>query len=319
MPEIYGKAGVGIDDSQVADAKADAAEAPEWAKKLDAKVDACMARMDSMDVFKDSKRADAGEDMPEKKLEKEGEEEGKPAETAADKKKADSESGEKEEKEMEGEAKCDSSGAVKLSKADRAKLTPGQLAQYKAGRDKAKAQIALDAARADATQFKTQVEELKKLISAQGTDLSMLHGHVHISDADRATMAEIQSRADSVHQLFGVSQHAPNFQPGETPLAYRRRLVNGLKQYSDKWKTIELASADEKLMALAENDIYADAAKHASHPGDIPNGTLRAVIKEDARTGRKITEWVGDKSVWMDQFKAPAQLMVSIKKDFRND
>jgi hypothetical protein len=46
----------------------------------------------------------------------------------------------------------------------------------------------------------------------------------------------------------------------------------------------------------------------------MPAGQLRAIVKKD-RTGREITEWVGNKSVWMDQFKSPAQLMVKLDKE----
>lgn len=291
------------------------AEAPEWAKKLDAKIDACMTRMDSMNVIKDDAATD-----PENK--------GEPVETAADKKKADEAAAEEkakadaaaeaEKEEMKAaDARADAaiSSGEKLSKADRAKLSPEKLEAYKLSRKALKNQDALEAARADAAANKKALEELRAEMAASKNAIGVLRGHVHISDQDLNQMAELHARADAVHQLFGVDKHAPRFQPGESALAYRKRIAAGLKQHSDKWKDVDLATFDDSVMKIAEQDIYADAAKAASHPAETPAGSLRAIVKKD-RTGREITEWVGDKGVWMDQFKAPAQLMVRINKDF---
>lgn len=287
------------------DKKADS-EAPEWAKKLDAKIDSCMSRMDDMEAF--HKKADS---------EKDGE--GKPEKTAADKKKADSE-GEKEEEEMEKEEERDEKkddskkGDSKRVDARADSAVIEAIAEAKAARKAAeKALVDLENARSDAAAAKRQFEELK---SAFASDLSSLRSAVSISDEDRAVLADIQARADMVEQLFGVDRHASPPQVGETPLAYRKRLATRMKAHSARWKDVDLAAFDDAVLTIAETDIYADAAGVANHPAETPPGKLIEVKKTDPRTGRVITEFKGDKSAWMEQFTGAKYRVASINKDF---
>jgi hypothetical protein len=297
------------EDEKLAKEKADAAradaEGPEWAKNLSSKMDACMSKMDSgmarMDacesMIKDDakRRADAAEPGDEEKAA----EAAKAAETAADKKKAD----EAEAKAKEEEAKADAARADAAVARIAGKETPEQKAARKA--DKKAAKVAEDAARADAV-----TKAVEAAVAPFKTELQSLKGAVHISPADKDALAAIQARADEAACLF--AEKAPGALVGETAIDYRKRLAAKYKAHSPKWKDADLNALNDSILSIAEGDIYADAKAAAAQPAEASAGKLYPVVHED-QTGRKITEWKGDKSVWMDQFKASGyrQLMIN--------
>jgi 8-oxo-dGTP pyrophosphatase MutT (NUDIX family) len=136
---------------------------------------------------------------------------------------------------------------------------------------------------------------------------------VKADDDDRAAYADAQARADSVYAAFGDA--APRPLQGEGLMAYRRRLARKLQPHSAAWKDVKLdALGDAAALTVAEGQIYADAAKAARNPVDLPNGQLMEITRTDA-TGRRISEFRGSPSAWMDGFKAPAQRMVRINKE----
>lgn len=128
-----------------------------------------------------------------------------------------------------------------------------------------------------------------------------------------AAYADAQARADSVYAAFGDS--APRALQGESLMAYRRRLVRSLQKHSTAWKDVKLeAIGDAQALAVAETQIYADAAHAARNPVDLPGGKLQEITRTDA-TGRRISEFRGSPNAWMDSFKAPAQRMIKINKE----
>jgi 8-oxo-dGTP pyrophosphatase MutT (NUDIX family) len=135
-----------------------------------------------------------------------------------------------------------------------------------------------------------------------------------MSDADYAAMADAQVRADPIYSMHGG--RAPRAMDGETLIAYRRRMANDLKVHSPTWKNIDLKviADDEKHEAFSnvEKIIYADAEQAGLHPVAPSEDFLREIIKEDV-TGRKISEFVGRPSAWMNQFAAPKRRLVGIR------
>lgn len=124
-----------------------------------------------------------------------------------------------------------------------------------------------------------------------------------LNDADYAAMADAQAKADSVYSAFG--KQAPRPLNGENLLAYQKRLADGLKSHSPKWKDKDLAKVDASIFSdIAEQAIYADAMEAATHPSASPEGGLRAVTK-DTGTGHRVTTFYGKPSDWMDDFRAP--------------
>ena len=131
-----------------------------------------------------------------------------------------------------------------------------------------------------------------------------------VSDEDRAKLADIQSRFDSVMIAFG--KQAPRALDGETPLGYRRRLLTSLQSYSPDFKDASLAGIQDSVsFDVAERIILKDAIAAAKSPTDLADGELRPIVKKDM-AGREITEWVG-KTSFVTQFAAPVVLRATGK------
>jgi 8-oxo-dGTP pyrophosphatase MutT (NUDIX family) len=121
-----------------------------------------------------------------------------------------------------------------------------------------------------------------------------------MSDADYAAMADYQARADSVYSAFG--ERAPAPLQGEAAPAYRIRLAKGMQSHSSAWKDVPLRDLPENALDIAEAAIYADATAAARSPVGVSAGSLRAIKKRDA-ADRVITEFVGEPSAWMGEFR----------------
>jgi hypothetical protein len=130
-------------------------------------------------------------------------------------------------------------------------------------------------------------------------------------DDDYSEMAKHQAKADSVYAAFGDS--APGPLRGETLQAYRTRLASGLKNHSEAWKGVDLSRVDSSVLSIAEEQIYADAAKSAMNPTDIPEDMLIERTRKD-ETGRVIKTFIGKPSAWTNQFKAPRMIQRQINK-----
>jgi 8-oxo-dGTP pyrophosphatase MutT (NUDIX family) len=134
-----------------------------------------------------------------------------------------------------------------------------------------------------------------------------------MSDADYAAIADTQVRADRIYSMHGGK--AGRALDGETLIAYRRRMANGLKEHSPAWKTVDLkVIADDTAFTNIENMIYSDAEQAGLHPAAPAEDFLREIIREDV-TGRKISEFVGRPSAWMSQFAAPRRRLAGIRNN----
>jgi hypothetical protein len=109
------------------------------------------------------------------------------------------------------------------------------------------------------------------------------------SGDDLAALDKAQSRADSVANYWGDKASAPV--PGETPIAYRRRQLETLRQHSPKFKGKSFATLPADALDMVEEQVYADAIAAAIDPANIPPGTLRAVSERD-HAGRLIANGV---------------------------
>jgi hypothetical protein len=139
-------------------------------------------------------------------------------------------------------------------------------------------------------------------VAAEIRRLSALIGQMpkSMSDADYAAMADYQARADSVYSAFG--ERAPAPLQGEAAPAYRIRLAKGMQSHSEAWKSVPLRDLPENALDIAEAAIYADATAAARSPVGVSAGSLRAIKKRDA-ADRVITEFVGEPSAWMGEFR----------------
>lgn len=270
-------------------------EIPAWADKL---VDAVMKRVDArMDAFekdrKDASRKDEGKDLGEdptettqgekrdsRKDEKGEGEERRPLE-AADRKDAHRKNDESDE-ELEGERRekekleKDRKDAEDREREDRARKD----AAYAAADRSAQAKIAELEARINAVYREDSIE-------------------------NRNALAETRARADGIYQAL-TGQPASQPMPGETPIAYRKRMADGLRKYSDRMKDVRVDALTGEAFAVIEDHIYTDAEAAIRSDAVIGPGELRAIVKNDR--GRERTEYVGDASVTWAPFSAGAYI-----------
>lgn len=166
-----------------------------------------------------------------------------------------------------------------------------------AARDKAKK----DAEEAEKDKARKDAEDIRKAMADMAARLP-----VQMSDADYAERATAQARADGVYIQFGKQAPAP--MAGETPLAYRVRLLNGVKDHSKTYKDVALdkiAIADKAAFEAMEPQIYHDAEIVARSPATVPVGELRCIERKEG--GHTIRDWVGEPAAWMNQFAGPVK------------
>lgn len=126
------------------------------------------------------------------------------------------------------------------------------------------------------------------------------------ADDDAEKFADVQAKADSVYSSFGKS--ASRALQGESLIAYRKRILRGLQSYSDSYKDINLSKeiVGEKMLELAEKQIFADAISKSREPMTFAADSLVAVKSQEG--GREVTRYRGDINVWLDSFRAPTQV-----------
>jgi len=255
-------------------------QAPAWADALVKRVDEACSRLDAIEGRKD----ESGFDKLEGKLEKEGESKHE-AEAVAGKVAAEKgENGRKDSEEEVADSRKDSA-----AEKDGEKEEKFEKEAVKEGEKEHKAEERADSA---------SVVSLKAKLAAMERDMANLTRPLSIDDRD--LLAKAQARADSLSQMFGERAPAPLH--GERPLAYKQRLANQFKRYSDRMKTVRLDSLDATMFDIAEEQIYADATKAAMNPSTTTEGRLIPI--KTFEMGREVTRYTGDPNVWLNPFKA---------------
>jgi hypothetical protein len=136
---------------------------------------------------------------------------------------------------------------------------------------------------------------LRRQISDQADTIRRLEALMKPrSDDEHYAFAEAQAKADSVFGSFG--QRAPRPMEGELLDDYRCRLATKLKSHSKAWGNVKLGKLPSEAFAIAEGQIYADAATAAANPVDLAAGELREVQKVDPATGLRTIVFYGKDS-----------------------
>lgn len=250
--------------------------------------------------------------MTEDELKAKADAEAKEAEAKA---KADSEAKAKADADMMGKVMnmCDSvmkrmdSIEERFKKADSDDEAKAKADAEAKEKEEAEAKAKADAEEAErAEKAKADAEETRKKIADLEARMPK-----ELSDEDYEEMADAQAKADSVYSAFGDS--APRPLRGENLLAYRKRLASSLKKHSEAWKAVDLNALPDAAVDIAEKQIYADAVSAASHPIDLPAGSLRSIEKKDSN-GQLVRTFVGDPNAWMGDFKTIPMKQVGINK-----
>ena len=207
-------------------------------------------------------------------------------EVAADKARKDAEEKEaKDRKDAEEKAEKDRKDAEEKEREDRARKDMQ--------------------ASTDNRQLRSQIAEMEKRLN---------NVYVEPSFEDRNALAEARSRADSVYQaLTGQSCSMPL--PGEPPLSYRKRLADGLRKFSDKFKNERLDSLSGAVYDEIEASIYADAQAAMRSPAVTRAGTLRAITTTEM--GQEITRYIGDERAAIAPFEFGAVQEAAITRPSR--
>lgn len=280
-------------------------EIPAWSDKL---IDAVMKRVDArLDALekdrKDASRKDEGKDLGEdptettqgekrdsRKDEKGEGEERRPLE-AADRKNGESE---EERKEHEAEGGRKANEELEGERREKEKLEKDRKdAEDREREDRARKDAAYAAADRSA---QAKIAELEARINAVYREDSI---------ENRNALAETRARADGIYQAL-TGQPASQPMPGETPIAYRKRMADGLRKYSDRMKDVRVDALTGEAFAVIEDHIYTDAEAAIRSDAVIGPGELRAIVKNDR--GRERTEYVGDASVTWAPFSAGAYI-----------
>ncbi len=251
-------------------------EIPAWADSHKKAIDAIMDRLDSME--KDRKDA----------LDKPGGEVRRPPEAAdrADVTPPEQAAGERAAGAEEEKRK--------LEEEERRKREDALRGDGAGERDRE------DRARRDAQVFsqnrklQAEVDELKS---------RMRDVYREPSIEDRAAIADVRSRADSLYQAL-TGQPASSPIPGESPISYRKRMADGLRRFSDKMKDVRVDSLTGEAFAVIEDRIYTDAQAAIKSEAIVPAGTLRPITRNDS--GHIRTDYVGDTAATWAPFQAGA-------------
>ena len=110
--------------------------------------------------------------------------------------------------------------------------------------------------------LRSEVRRLERAAEAEAKRMQPL------TEADERAMTAMQSRADSAYQSTGRRSPPPHAY--ERPDEYRRRLADGVKGYSPRWKSADLTALAGDALGVIETQIYADAATNGRTHGLKP-------------------------------------------------
>ena len=269
-----------LEEHESREDRKDSEEMPVWAADMMAKMDAVSSRLDAFEKAK----ADAAE--PEKKAE--------------------------EKAEAKGGAKADAEEEKKEEKKDTKMDESIKEAEHKAGEELEAAKKREDAARADAS-AQRENRELKAKLAALETQIGALYKEP--SFEDRNALAEIRARADATYQAV-TGRPASEPLPGEAPIAYRKRMADGLRKFSAKFKDQRVDALSGPSFDLVEGQIYADAQQAAKRPDILPAGQLRGITRNDS--GHVVTEYIGDAEAAWAPFSQGSHMNIKFTRPERH-
>lgn len=277
---VWDKGGepLGVTHSNEEKTMADEEKVPAWAAKLVESTEKLTARMDSMEE-KFRLDEEAPEEPVEEVVVKDEEESEEPEEKVVVEKDEDEEVVVEDESDEE-EAREAMEEAAAAGEAE--KEAEEKALEY-----------------ADSVK---KHNELQKKIDAMQNRLDSFNRQ--LSSEERDALAQAQSRADGLAQMFGEQISGPLH--GETPIQYRKRLADKFKKHSSDLKNIRMDSLDDVTFGVMEERIYQDASRVARSPSVQTPGRLIPMVRRDS-AGREITTYSGDIDAWMNNFKGVGQ------------
>ena len=241
--------------------------------------------------------------------------------------KADAARKDAEEKEKADKAKKDESDKEAIEAAEKEKADSAKRDSRKDRHSKHDGDI-MDCARCDSEE-ETEREDKAKKDAAPKTPVDADRGNeLHDSKfaamqaeidrlkaanrpltmAERDEIAKAFHRADKAYQSLG--DQTPQAIPGESPIAYRHRLANGLRAYTQSWKTYAFHDSQQSQdFRLVEDAIYSEAAAFAKTPQSDGKRVTREVVTYPH--GKTRTEFIGDSRDFFAPFMHPRKFAVT--------
>lgn len=178
-------------------------------------------------------------------------------------------------------------------------------AEDKEKEEKAKADAEEEQRKADEAEEQKKADEEKAKADAEAEEKAKADAEESAkSDSD---MNDARVKADSAYVACG--KQAPTPFSGENPLNYRKRVLMGMQNHSEKHKDVNIrAIADSATLSVLEEAIYGEARKSIENEMNNTQGQLHKRVRKD-EAGRQITEYTGDPNVWLSAFKTPPRLM----------
>ncbi len=134
-------------------------------------------------------------------------------------------------------------------------------------------------------------------------------GQAPLSMSDANAVAAAFHRGDSLYSMLG--ERTPQVLPGEGPLAYRRRLADGLRKFTRTFREHAIHdSLSGPPFDLTENAIYAEALEEAKNP-TINDSAGRLTERVTTSNGKTRVEFYGDARVAWEPFMPQRSLRIA--------
>ena len=150
--------------------------------------------------------------------------------------------------------------------------------------------------------------ELRKLEAQSAAEMALIQP---LTEADERRMTDMQARADSAY--IAANRRAPPPHAYERPDEYRRRLVDNLKIYSQKWAAADFISMDASVLPIVEKQVFADAVANGRTHGLKPY-EIRQRVREDA-SGHRVVEYDGGPGAHYTRQFTRAPQLATFKSD----
>jgi hypothetical protein len=158
--------------------------------------------------------------------------------------------------------------------------------------------------------MKAETRRLEEQVARQARAMSP------VTIEEEREMSNIQSRLDVAYRA--AQRSAPPPLPMEKPDQFHKRLLDGLKCYSDTWRGKSFdAVNDHNALRIIEDQVTAAARRNGPTFG-MKDGEIKAV-ETSSSGGHKVIEFVGTENTsFIQQFKRPAPRAILKTQDEYN-
>ncbi len=154
-----------------------------------------------------------------------------------------------------------------------------------------------------------EIKDSKARIALLESKLAEItRAHAPLTNEEANAIAKAHHRADAAYAM--LNERAPMHIAGEKPLAYRRRLADGLRKFTKTHANEPIHdSVTGRAFDLVENEIYAEALAEAKNP--TRNDSIGTLIetKSVGLGGKQVSKFTGDPNVAWAPFMTPRTLI----------